>query len=1273
MEDKYEGKILFNKDSRLVTITEDALEKYGHNLKDYLDIIKEKTGNWKHVNIMFPSSIAVDPEVLSQIDKLTAVRVFESEDRKDTTFTRPLEKGELLRNKAGHPIVFSGFRMGKDIVIEDEKKRVPFTNKYEFRTIADTDIDRVSETGATKKDGIYNEFNKLWKKDNTSVLVDNFRNSRGDIDVSQYLSQLSDNEAIRLARNLERNVKDVEKSPTSTIKFVDNKNAVNAEAKKNLAEQCRTYIAQCSRESTSGNRINEYIFKHLCVDSYFNNDKFGILKEDHDRRTLTLDTEVVSGRTLNYAINKNLEGAEYIKDNLKFENKDGGPQSIILDMLEEQRAKERDWAEKNKDNPNAVPPRKFILRSVEMNSEINTMLGEKQENEIKKVLEERDKRLKGGLSTSEKDIQALIDLKNKELFDGCTNLTKASFNCPVVPKHIFHDNEYLDETHFGEKVEVVDDFSFKNCTLKVVGGGENVRIYGNQTFAQTTKADDFDFHAPKDSKEYREYFETPFREDRKKHGHLKTTQEAGYKGIAFLKTGSFLNVEETGTAAFLNSKLKVGTLLHHEKETVNRVLLSEKAKKIGACSFMNTDIEGFGASTINDHLRFEHYALAGNKDLEYLCNGKTRDGSNGVDYGDGVCQGAGQSGIKKESRSLKTEGKDHLEIRKGDKCQRRAFFCANVKKLAIMGAAAGNIAKNAFAGCFQIRSITFLESVGTLLITPFQLAGAIGSLLYRHTLKPYVDRTLARWLKGDPKTFYSTVDKLGRDIPSDDEEMKKEKEDTVKEIEELASKGTDLVPSKDKSPSLKEEANVPDLADKDLTKESDSMKQFKWMLFIELYKMAMQKGLSVDEFLDTLKPSIEKDDLVEITDYTEITNVDAKETIDPENPQRKYPKEVFDHLQFRKKENGVVAPVLALPESINDETLSGGERSNMHITGYDNDGNKASVVLLSSIPAELDAMRDMDSDKLITLSLSDKEFKDFYLSRTGVDVTNENTPDRDIQKVYDSLNGIAVDEYNKYMGIAKKCTCEYLYKKEALENTKSANEIYQKGVKKLFTKSMLEQIAGNAGMRRDMEKAGRSPDSIILSDGTKVDCSWNKVRGKDEFAFSMSTTRPVETGMSKEELLKKYPFVCEKNEALGKCYLYKSHSQYQELVSKHSADMVKPFPGEAGESSLKLRYDKKSDKYSLFMVNKSYSTNVPTTLDAKQLTDFTVYMANDMVSNMAYVGNPAGISPNKTWDGIRKTYEGVPRETVFKVMGITKDKAPAGQSMEKKKSVGREL
>ena len=345
----------------------------------------------------------------------------------------------------------------------------------------------------------------------------------------------------------------------------------------------------------------------------------------------------------------------------------------------------------------------------------------------------------------------------------------------------------------------------------------------------------------------------------------------------------------------------------------------------------------------------------------------------------------------------------------------------------------------------------------------------------------------------------------------------------------------------------------------------------------------------------------------------------------------------------------------------------------MHITGYDNDGNKASVALLSSIPAELDAMRDMDSDKLITLSLSDKEFKDFYLSRTGVDVTNENTPDRDIQKVYDSLNGIAVDEYNKYMGIAKKCTCEYLYKKEALENTKSANEVYQKGVKKLFTKSMLEQIAGNTGIRKDMEKAGRSPDSIILSDGTKVDCSWNKVRGKDEFAFSMSTTRPVETGMSKEELLKKYPFVCEKNEALGKCYLYKSHPQYQELVSKHSADMIKPFPGEAGESSLKLRYDKKSDKYSLFMVNKSYSTNVPTTLDAKQLTDFTVYMANDMVSNMAYAGNPAGISPNKTWDGIRKTYEGVPRKTVFKVMGITKDKALSSPSMEKKKSVGHEL
>ena len=597
-----------------------------------------------------------------------------------------------------------------------------------------------------------------------------------------------------------------------------------------------------------------------------------------------------------------------------------------------------------------------------------------------------------------------------------------------------------------------------------------------------------------------------------------------------------------------------------------------------------------------------------------------------------------------------------------------------MKKLAIKTARVGNIAKNAFAGCFQIRSITFPESVGTILIAPFQLAGAIGSLLYRHTLKPYVDRTLARWLKGDPKSFYSTVDKLGRDIPSDDEEMKKEKEDTVKELEELASKGTDLAPSKGTSPSAGKEADVPDLADKDLAKESDTMKQFKWLLFIELYKMAMQKGLSVDEFLDTLNPAIEKEDLVEITDYTEITDVDAKETIDPENPQRKYPKEVFEHLQFREKENGVVAPVLALPESINDETLTGSERSNMHISGYDSAGNKSSVAVISSVPAELDVIQNRDSDKLITLALSDKEFRDFYLKRTGVDVTNENTPDRDIQKVYDAINGIAVDEYNKYMEIAKKCTCEYLYRREALENTKSASDVYQRGVKKLFTKSMLEQIAGNAGVCKDMEKSRRSPSSIILSDGTMVDCSWNKVRGKDEFAFSVSTTRPVETGMSKEELLKKYPFVCEKNEALGKCYLYKSHPQYQELVRKHGADMIKPFPGEAGESELKLRYDKKSDKYSLFMVNKSYSTNVPTTLDAKQLTDFTVYMAHDMVNNMAYVGNPARLSPNMTWDGLRKKYDGIPRETVLKVMGITKDKSSLqSPSMEKKKSFGREL
>ena len=602
MNDKYEDKILVNKDSRLITITEDALAKYGHNLKDYLSIIKEKTGNWKHVNIMFPSSIAVDPEVLSQIDRLAAVRVFESEDRQDTTFTRPLEKGELLRNKAGHPIVFSGFRMGKDIVIEDEKKKVPFVNRYEYRTIADTDIDRISEKGTTKKDVIYNDFNNLWRGNNTSVLVDNFRNSRGDIDVSQYLSQLSDNEAIRLTRHLEEKFWNLGKAPKTNL----NSAKENHMDKKTVAEQCRDYISQATRMSTKSNRINEYIFKHLCVDSYFNNDKFGILKEDHDRRTLTLDTEVVSGRTLSYAINKNLEGAGYIKDNLKLENKNGGPQSIILDMLEEQKANEKDWAEKNKDNPNAVPPRKFILRSVEMNSEILTMLGEKQENEVKKELEERDKRLKGGLSTSEKDIQALIDLKNKELFDGCTNLREASFNCPVIPKHIFHDNEYLDEAHFGDKVEVVDDFSFKNSTVKFVRGGRNVRRYGDQTFAQTTKADDFDFHAPKDSAEFREYLKTPFREDTKRHGYFKTTQEERYKGVSFVNTDAFLNVEETGTATFINSNMKVGTQLRHQKETINTVHCSEKLKKVGACSFMNTGIEGLGASTVYDHLRFEH-------------------------------------------------------------------------------------------------------------------------------------------------------------------------------------------------------------------------------------------------------------------------------------------------------------------------------------------------------------------------------------------------------------------------------------------------------------------------------------------------------------------------------------------------------------------------------------------------------------------------------------------------------------------------------------------
>ena len=1290
-------KDLFSVNSykRLFTITEEAVEKYGNNLRGYLDKIKEETKGWELVNLVFPSTIAVEPEALAEIARLENVRVFNS-NKVETHFTRPLAEGELIRNKAGQPVVFSGYQAEQDIVIQDTFDRCPFTTRLDFKSLADNDV--TDMTGSeTKKDITYTDFHENWRKDDISVLVDNFRNTDGDFDVSTYLSQLSDNEVKRLVKHISKEHFSGTTLPMTPIKrpnFSDEENKADLD----YVTKCREYLSEVSSNSTKNNRINEYIFKHLCLDSYFNNDAYGILKEDHDRRTLTLDTEVVSTRTLDAMIDQNLRGDGYIKDNVKIKSKDGTHQQVYLDMFEEQKAKEREqfkWADekingrsdgiiggakktletllgvKKRPVPERmkIPSNRFILRSVEVENEIETVLGKKQEEQIKKELADRDAKMKGGLSTSEADMQAMIDLKNKDLFDGLNSLRTARFNSPVVPKNLFRENEAIEDVYLGDNVEVVDDFAFKNSLIERVHGGKNVRRYGKQAFAQTTKEDNCDFKCNDDPDEIKKYMERPYRDNTDKSGFLKSTQDKNYKGVTFLDTAAFLNTEEIDDGAFMNSKLKVGTHNKHKKETLNAIRASKKLKKIGDFGLFHADVETITATTTNSHLKIGDYGCAYNSELDTVDFRENEDGSKGVDYSPSSFAHCGESGVRNKDRSLRTEGHNELVINTHDKIHKRAFMCANIRKIKFAAGFAGHVAKSAFAGCFNVNQITVPESIATILITPFQLAGAIAGLLYRHTLKPYVDRALAKWLKKDPDDFYGTADQFGRDLPGNKEEIEKGKELALREIEMNAEAGTELEVSK--GTNLESEGKEP-TEETALAPESDFKKQFVWFMFMELVKKSMQRGLTTDEYLDSLgKPALEKEDLVEITDYTELSDVDSKESKDPDNPQRKYPDKLFDYLRFEKKD-GINVPHLSLPQDAEDSIISKDDRSNVHISQSKEEGSSG-ITVLTTTPAELDKPALPSPDKAVTLSLSDEEMKKFYLTKTGVDITDDKAPFEEIQKVYDKLLDIAKDDYNKYMEIAKKCTCEYLYRREAKGNTKSASEIYQRGVRKLFTKSMLEQIAFTSPLRSELEKNDRSPYSLILNDGTKVDCSWNKVRGKDEYNFQMYTTRPVDAGLTKKELLKKYPFICENNEALGKCYLYTSHPEYQELLKKQSADMIKPFPGDAGDSSLKIKYDKKTDKYSLFVVNKSFGTKVPTTLDAQQLSDFSIYMANSMVSCMAFEGNSFGLRPNTSWENTHNRYRGMSQNAVFKTMGIRKEKEPVSKADDRSKSSGLAL
>ena len=1244
--------ILIDKKKRVVTVTEEAVKEYGADLVTLLGKAYEEIGNHPEMSgascsLLLPSTVAVDPDILARTSYIGTLRVYQSGGQ-DVQFTRPLKEGEILRSSDGTPIRFSGCRKDGDLVIGPRVQRLPFTG-----TISTVDA------GPGMKDRAYDMLNAKWRRDvrkgtrDTSVLIDNFR-VEGKIDVEGYIDQLDKQELYRLARDINqfKNLSKLgDKKPLKDLSPDSPEQCRNAilayaNAKYDLTIPATKTKEEVREETMDRNR--EYIFRHLCLDSAYNGDRFGILAEDRRRRTVTLEGDVVSWRSLDRA----LEGDGYIKDNVRFHSASGAPQKVYLDMFEKQKMQEREERGKKSADDKEKKGPKLTVRSVEMDGDVVPVLGERQQEQLRDEIAGIEATLPGGKTLSEKEVQALADRKNAELFSGLEDLRTVSFDGKRVLEGLFRGNETLRDVHLGDNVEEVGDYAFKNSLVENVYGGRNVRRYGRMSFAQTTMEDgaDLTFTAGKDN--LRDFLQRPWREDSKRSGILRSSQNRNYKGIDFHDGDAFLNAERIEDGAFMNAALHVG---QGTSPLTNQARFSERLERVGKFAFAGSELEGVSATTVNDHLRLDNHSFAVSSDLEYVSFGDSRNGRNGVDCASDSFLFAGGRHFREKDRGLRTEGDDMLKIDGKAKYERRAFAYANIKKVAVgIGAVAG-IAKDTFLGCFAVRSITVPEGAVAMLIAPLQLAGIIGGLLYRKTLQPYVQRALAKWLRKDPDGFYGTVDKESRDLPDDER-----KETVEKTLALIGSESKDVVPAGGRDVAIGGDGDGLGPDDKALLADDPMVGRFMWGLFQRLYAKAMQRGLTVDDWLDTMggkAPELEDKPPVTLAEYTEIHDELGAETKDPDNPQRTYPAEVFRHLQFKDGKAADAAPVLALPSSVEDAVIVEGDRVNTHINSCGEDGKAADVAVISTTPKEVEeAMErsDVGAGRMVTVAASEDEVRDFYKERTGVDITDPATPDEDLVKVCGKLGDIAEEDRKKYLDIAKRCSCEYLYKREAKLDTKGASEVYQSGVRQLFAMGMLDQIAGTDGVQAVMEHQKRNPDGILLKDGTMVGCSWNKVRDKDEFDFRVTTTRPVEVGMTKQELLRKYPFISEKSEALGRCHLYKSHPEYQDLLRKQTEGMAKPFVDGGGDSELKIRYDKKADRYSLFVVNKSLPTRLPTTMDAEQLTEFTRHMANGMVGCIAYGSPSLGVRPNGAWSRMFGKYKGMDREQVFGEMGITR-------------------
>lgn len=1255
---------------RQVTFTPKALEVLGTDMQAFVDIVKERSEDWERVSIVLPSTIAIDPGLLKSIKNLEAVRVYNHNDE-ELHFTRPLADDEVLKNGKDEPIFFSGYSKPNDVIVEPKRDRIPFTDTVGSVEIRDTDVrrqypakkgEKPEASKSPTRDSYYEEFGQNWLNDSTTVLVDNFRVEGGRVDVSSYIDKLEDEQLYRLTRDIKTQL-----CPQGIgITFTKN----------TTADECREYIAKVLGDDENGKkRSGEYILKHMYLDSFLNGDNLGLVKEDHDRRTVTLERDVVTFRTLDEALQRNLDGPGYMKDNINITSSSGEPQKVYLDMFEKQK-----WTERNSDGK--MPDNRLIVRSVEMNVDYELVLGDRQRQEVEKTLDKMSAELPRGEELSKEKVEAVRNLKNADLLHGLESLKTVRMDTEKVPENMFRENECITDLYLGDRVREIGDFAGKNSLIERVHGGEHIKDYGRMCFAQTILDDDdpLDFD-PKDGN-LKRYTERPYRSDTKKSGRLNGTQKRRFEGLTMVSGKTFLNAK-VGDGAFMNSDLSI---VHHKhinkgmrdetpsevRPTTNVVTFGHDAQGVGKMAMWNTAVEGVCAPDGNEHLVVEEYGFGLTKHLRHM----SFSGS-GVVVKDGGFFGSG-SGAISNPHGLRMEGHDELLLCKGMKCGERAFAWSMIKKLGIGASCVGGIARSAFAGCFMASQITVLESVLQIYTAPFQLAGIIGVALYRHSLKPYVDRALTRWLKSDPNSFHATVDELGRDIDNGvesdgpdaegetPEEKKQELRDEVKLIEERVTKGNELEVRKDKV-STETKKDLPDLGDKDVERVDGDVGRFAWLLFMKLYAKAMQRGLTVDAYLDDLDRRLHPEDgkggLVETTDYTEISGEIGHDTKDPENPQRTYPEGVFEKLRFNVRD-GIKKPALSLPPGTEDEAVAKCDGIETHVNSVSKDGVQPNLAVLGTISTELSEQKDLEAqNRYVVLSIGEKEMRSEMMKHTGVDIGKGDLDGKEFQAIGNSLGELVRDKYAEYMDIARNTTKEYLYRREAKDNTKSASEVYQSGVKQVFMMSMLDQIDGVAGIKTRMEHSGQNPDSILLSDGTKVDCSWHKIRGQDEYAFSVTTTRPIEKGMTKEEMLERYPFITEKSPALGRAYVYKGNEHYQALVDKHSADMPKPYYGKDidGESSIGFKYDRKSDTYSVFAVSRTNPQRVPTTLDAEGLVDFLVANANKTVNSLSF--SDVGIKPNRRWLETSDWAQSYRPEKVFeplrqKARGIEPEKRP---------------